>query len=78
MITEEYFKANVKPCKKCGSIPTLITETSIWSKTNEPKCRAVCWNCKWEDGEYGEKTGLCKTPETALKQWNSKHGKKED
>lgn len=75
-MTEEYFNEHVSKCKKCGNKPLLIVEKSMFSKTNDEKYRVVCWNCKWEDGDYSNnsRTGLCKTPEAALKIWNDKYG----
>ena len=77
-MTEEYFKSHALACKKCGNIPELLIETSLYSKTNTEKYSGVCWSCKWEDGEYGNKTGLCKTPERALYMWNKVFGLKEE
>lgn len=77
-MTEEYFEKHVLKCKVCGDIPILLSETSLFPKTGDKKYRVVCWSCKWDDGEYGSKTGLCKTPENALKIWNKKFGTKEE
>lgn len=75
-MTEEYFKDHVLKCKKCGDIPLLTVETPMFSDSKEDKYRVICWSCKFEDGTYGNKTGLCKTPENALKAWNRRFGKK--
>ena len=66
-MTEEYFNEHVLRCKKCGSKPLLVTENSMYAKDDDDKFRVVCWTCKWDDGEYGSRTGLCKTPVNALK-----------
>lgn len=76
-MTEVYFKSHALVCKKCGNKPEIIIETSLCSKTSTEKYRAVCWSCKWTDGENGNKTILCKTPERALKVWNKEFGVKE-
>lgn len=81
-MTEEYFNSHVLRCERCGSIPKMIKETkgslfSISDKNNDTgKYRIVCWTCKWDCGEMGNKTGLCKSPENALKVWNKKYGAK--
>lgn len=70
---KKYFEENVVKCNKCGSIPTIVTETPLMSLNGkETRYRVVCWECKWEDGEYGNKTGLCLSPENALEAWNKK------
>ena len=73
-MTEEYFKKHVLNCNKCGSKPLLVSDSSVLSKTDEEKYRVICWTCKWDCGEHGNKTGLCKTPESALKSWNKHFG----
>lgn len=70
---KKYFEKNVKKCNKCGSIPKIVAETPLMSaNSEETKYRVVCWKCKWEDGEDGNKTGLCSSPEKALESWNKK------
>lgn len=76
-MTEEYFNEHALKCNKCGSKPLLVTENSMYAKNDDDKYRVICWGCKWEDGEYGNRTGLCKTPESALKTWNKRFGAKE-
>ena len=78
-MTKEYFNNHVKRCKKCGNIPQLVSETTLFAKSNESKYKIICWNCKWEDGEYKDnsRTGLCKTPESALRIWNNKFGRED-
>ena len=77
-MTEEYFNEHILKCKKCGAKPLLVTENSMFAKNDDDKYRVICWSCKWEDGEYGSRTGLCKTPVNALKTWNRRFGLKED
>lgn len=32
-MTKEYFNNHVKRCKKCGNIPQLVSETSLFAKS---------------------------------------------
>ena len=75
---KKYFEEHVLKCKNCGSKPLLIEEVPFTSKSGQKKFRVICWECKWRDGEFGNKTGLCETPESALKIWNKKFGKIEE
>ena len=74
---KKYFEENVIKCKVCGSIPTMakVTKGSIFSLTTDDsnaKYCVICEECEWEDGSGSQRTGLCKTPEGALKAWNKK------
>lgn len=72
-MTEEYFESHVLKCRKCGCIPRIVVEKDIIPNTNTRGYRIICWECKWTDGDLNNnKTGLCKTPENALKAWNQK------
>lgn len=35
-MTEEYFNSHVKRCKKCGNTPRLVSETPLFTKSDEP------------------------------------------
>lgn len=57
----------------------FLKQVYLQNLSNEPKYKIICWNCKWEDGEYKDnsRTGLCKTPESALRIWNNKFGRED-
>lgn len=74
---KKYFEENVLKCKVCGSTPTMarMSKGSVFSLTedcNDVKYCVICEECEFEDGSGSQRTGLCKTPENALKAWNKK------
>lgn len=74
-MTKEDFDNKVLLCKTCGQKPVLEGVTSLFDVTRtNVKYRVICPECAWEDGQLGNKTGLCKTPEGALKAWNKRYG----
>lgn len=72
-MTKEYFESHVLKCRKCGCIPRIVVEKDIIPNTDIRGYRIICLECNWADGDFSDnKTGLCKTPENALKAWNKK------
>lgn len=81
-MNKEYFNEHVLNCKECGHKPTLVKVSKSSSlfdlneNNNDVKFQVICEECRWIDGDFGNKTGLCNTPESALKIWNKKFGLK--